>query len=202
LVSPNIAKIGCYSVASGKNNAVRSVETMTPLWPQGVNGASIKFHSTADQCNVDNGYAYNFKYEGFATKGACVNVTTITGGYAQKSMMVNSCSSSANSYSLNFYSGPGCTGTMTTETMKANDYCNDAVYVNGVYGYVSFSCHDGDQHNKCYQNFGISSPSCSATLTQSALKFTCPDKAYSGCATRSITTSTSQYDAQVFGCCI
>jgi len=199
VIGPNVAKVGCYS--NGVNNGVRSVETMTPLWPQGIDGASIKIHSTADQCNLDNGYAYNYHYDTYAPKGSCINITT-TNPYAAKSMMVSSCSSSSNTYTLNYYNVPGCTGTTTSETVGSTDKCMNAVYINGLYGYASLSCYDGAQHNKCYEMFGISSPTCDATLTQSALKFTCPDKAYTGCASRLITVSSNQFDSQLVGCCI
>jgi len=199
LISPNIAKVGCFS--NSVNNGVRSVETLTPLWPQGIDGASIKIHSTMDQCKVDNGYAYNFHYDTYAPKGSCINVTT-TSPYAAKSMKITSCSSSGNTYTVDFYEAPGCTGTPSTETFGSNDRCDAPVYINGLFGYASLSCYDGAQHNKCYEMFGISSPTCDATLTSSALKFTCPDKSYNGCASRLIEMSSSQFDAQVVACCI
>lgn len=200
----DIGSVGCTVDGSF---GIRTVQTQTPLWPQGQNGASVKIHATGVDCNTDNGFAYNFNAEQYATFDSCMNVTTLGPNPQTVSVQVTSCSSSANNgngnYTFNFFGTTDCTGPSQTQTgVWGTDFCNSPiVFDNFVYGYVSFSCADGPKHNKCYENFGISSPACDASLTKSALKFMCTDPGYTGCATRFLDPS-KQNGAEIFGCCI
>jgi len=198
----NIATEGCSTMG---HMGVRAEQVMTPLWPQGQGGFSIKSHHNAKSCNTDGGFAYNFNTEFYMKLNSCMNTTTST---AMSSYSVSACSSSASnfqgSYTMNMYTNGMCSGTPSTSMIASNAECNTGTFSGedqGQYGYDSYGCFDQAMHNKCYENFGIASPACDAQLTKHALKFTCSDPGYTGCESR-IITNNHKKNSEVFSCCV